>query len=287
MDEAAAATARSRGHRVVTGRFEVDDELEHGTFDLILALHVIEHVDDPERFARRAAELLAPGGVFAVATPNWDSRDARRFRGVGRQPLPPPLDALRPADARGPCALDRAGDRPDRVPAEPDLLGVDVPRLAARRFPGGAGPTPRSRRCGSSTPRRGASCCWPLHLIDALQRGITGRTASIAIQLRRNERRVRAAPRIAGVRVRAEAMLSRLAGREVGRRELYLLGAALGVGVVLRLTFVLTRDHFLVGDEALYDRQVRLMLEGKLFYELQPTLELHATRSSRPATRCS
>ena len=81
MDEAAAATARGRGHRVVSGRFELDTELEPASFDLIVALHVIEHVDDPERFARRAAELLAPGGVFAVATPNWDSPDARRFRG--------------------------------------------------------------------------------------------------------------------------------------------------------------------------------------------------------------
>ena len=85
------------------------------------------------------------------------------------------------------------------------------------------------------------------------------------------------------MRVRAEAMLSRLAGREVGRRELYLLGAALGVGVVLRLTFALaTHDHLLVGDEQLYDRQVRLMLEGKLFYDLQPTGVAHATAVKPP-----
>lgn len=81
MSEEAAAIARDRGHRVVAGRFEVDTELEAGTFDLILAYHVIEHVDDPKRFAERAAELLAPGGMFVVATPNWDSADARRFRG--------------------------------------------------------------------------------------------------------------------------------------------------------------------------------------------------------------
>ena len=41
---------------------------------------MIEHVDDPKRFAERAAELLAPGGLFVVATPNWDSADARRFK---------------------------------------------------------------------------------------------------------------------------------------------------------------------------------------------------------------
>lgn len=81
MDERSAAIARRRGHRVVTGRFEVDDELEPGSFDLILAFHVIEHVDDPVRFARRAAELLAPGGMLVITTPNWDSPDARRFRG--------------------------------------------------------------------------------------------------------------------------------------------------------------------------------------------------------------
>jgi SAM-dependent methyltransferase len=80
LSEAAAAVARSRGHRVVAGRFEVDQELEAGSFDLILAYHVIEHVDDPKRFAERAAELLAPDGLFVVATPNWDSADARRFK---------------------------------------------------------------------------------------------------------------------------------------------------------------------------------------------------------------
>jgi SAM-dependent methyltransferase len=81
LDAAAAETARERGHSVVTGRFEVDTELEQGTFDLILAFHVIEHVDDPVRFARHAAELLKPGGLFIVTTPNWDSVDARRLRG--------------------------------------------------------------------------------------------------------------------------------------------------------------------------------------------------------------
>jgi SAM-dependent methyltransferase len=81
MSDAAASEARRRGHRVVTGRFEVDRELEPGTFDLILASHVIEHVDDPKAFAQRAADLLAPRGLFVVYTPNWDSADARRFKG--------------------------------------------------------------------------------------------------------------------------------------------------------------------------------------------------------------
>ena len=80
LNEDAAAEARRRGHRVVTGRFEVDTEFEPGSFDLILAYHVIEHVDDPKAFARRAADLLAPRGLFVAATPNLDSADARRFK---------------------------------------------------------------------------------------------------------------------------------------------------------------------------------------------------------------
>ena len=81
MNESAADIARTRGHRVVTGRFEVDRQLEEGSFHLILAAHVIEHVEDPRGFARRASDLLAPGGLLVIATPNWDSADARRLRG--------------------------------------------------------------------------------------------------------------------------------------------------------------------------------------------------------------
>jgi SAM-dependent methyltransferase len=79
IGEAAVEQARKAGHVAVAGRFEVDTELPDGTFDLIVASHVIEHVDDPTGFARRAAELLRPGGLFMFATPNVDSADVRRF----------------------------------------------------------------------------------------------------------------------------------------------------------------------------------------------------------------
>src|ERR687897_2574053 len=96
-------------------------------------------------------------------------------------------------------------------------------------------------------------------------------------------RRATGEPRMAPVTARLTALLSRLAGREVGRRELVLLAGALAAGMVARLLFVaLTHDHALVGDEILYDRQVRWMLDGKLFYELQPTLVPHATAVKPP-----
>ena len=80
LSEEAAAEARRRGHEVVAGRFEVDTTFEPGQFDLILAYHVIEHVDDPKAFAQRASDLLASGGLFVAATPNIDSPDVWRFK---------------------------------------------------------------------------------------------------------------------------------------------------------------------------------------------------------------
>jgi 2-polyprenyl-3-methyl-5-hydroxy-6-metoxy-1,4-benzoquinol methylase len=79
ISEAAVEQARRNGHVAVAGRFEVDTELPDASFDLIVASHVIEHVADPIAFARRAAQLLKPGGLFMFATPNVDSADARRF----------------------------------------------------------------------------------------------------------------------------------------------------------------------------------------------------------------
>lgn len=43
--------------------------LEPGSFDVLVAQDVLEHVREPERFVRRAAELLRPGGTFFVRGP--------------------------------------------------------------------------------------------------------------------------------------------------------------------------------------------------------------------------
>ena len=47
------------------------------SYDLITMWDVIEHVPDPKRYVQRIAELLKPGGVFALATPDIDSIPAR------------------------------------------------------------------------------------------------------------------------------------------------------------------------------------------------------------------
>jgi 2-polyprenyl-3-methyl-5-hydroxy-6-metoxy-1,4-benzoquinol methylase len=47
------------------------------SFDLIVAVEVIEHVESPINFLRNLAHLLAPGGCAVITTPNVDSLPAR------------------------------------------------------------------------------------------------------------------------------------------------------------------------------------------------------------------
>jgi len=49
------------------------------SFDAIVAVEVIEHLDTPTRFFSTAAAMLEPGGVLVVSSPNvasWESRIA-------------------------------------------------------------------------------------------------------------------------------------------------------------------------------------------------------------------
>ena len=55
------------------------------SFDLVIAVEVIEHVESPINFLRNVAQLLAPDGVAVITTPNVDSLPARlRFLMEGK-----------------------------------------------------------------------------------------------------------------------------------------------------------------------------------------------------------
>jgi len=56
-----------------------DCGFESGFFDLVLASHLIEHLNDPKAFVVEIARVLRPGGYFLVTTPCIDGFQARLF----------------------------------------------------------------------------------------------------------------------------------------------------------------------------------------------------------------
>lgn len=44
-----------------------------GKFDGIVAIEIIEHLENPFQFARECAKLLKPGGIMALTTPNVEA----------------------------------------------------------------------------------------------------------------------------------------------------------------------------------------------------------------------
>jgi SAM-dependent methyltransferase len=58
-----------------------------GSFNLVLASHLIEHLNDPAGFTAEVRRILAPGGYFLVTTPNIAGFQARLFRGRWRSAI--------------------------------------------------------------------------------------------------------------------------------------------------------------------------------------------------------
>jgi SAM-dependent methyltransferase len=75
---AAAEHARAIGVEAVAGTL-ADAPWEDGEFDAILFNHSLEHIDDPAQAVAAAARLLRPGGLLAIAVPNFGSWHRRLF----------------------------------------------------------------------------------------------------------------------------------------------------------------------------------------------------------------
>jgi SAM-dependent methyltransferase len=77
-DQAVAFCAQ-RGVKAVIGRFPDDIPLERNTYDAVLLLDVLEHLDDDLASAKTAASLLKPGGILVCTVPAyqwlWTKRD--------------------------------------------------------------------------------------------------------------------------------------------------------------------------------------------------------------------
>ncbi len=126
LDPAPSAIAAAQAHAEATGAEltyragTVEDLAAEGqTFDAVLAMEVVEHVEDVSGFVATAASLVAPGGVLCLSTLN---RTARSFALaiVGAEYvlrwLPeghPPLGAIRHAAGadRARCAAPASSSR--------------------------------------------------------------------------------------------------------------------------------------------------------------------------------
>jgi SAM-dependent methyltransferase len=78
VSSSAVESARAIGVAAITGTLE-EAPWPGESFDAVLFSHSLEHVPDPIAALVRAHDLLRPGGVLAVAVPDWGSRQRRIF----------------------------------------------------------------------------------------------------------------------------------------------------------------------------------------------------------------
>jgi SAM-dependent methyltransferase len=89
VEMSALASERLNAAGIPTFKGRVEDFRSESTFDLAIAIEVIEHVADPVSFITAIWGLLAPGGHLLLSTGNARSATAKRS-GLGWYYLDPP-----------------------------------------------------------------------------------------------------------------------------------------------------------------------------------------------------
>ncbi len=64
------AKAYAAKHELEIKYIQGSAEAHEGLYDVVLALEIIEHVNDPEFFIKAAAKLVKPGGMMILSTIN-------------------------------------------------------------------------------------------------------------------------------------------------------------------------------------------------------------------------
>jgi SAM-dependent methyltransferase len=54
------------------GNLDVGLPYGNGTFDIVVASHVLEHIDNPERGIKELYRVVKPGGIVIVGVPIYD-----------------------------------------------------------------------------------------------------------------------------------------------------------------------------------------------------------------------
>ena len=71
-----AKAAAGKGHRILKDYFE-QVELPENYFDIVIANHTLEHMDDPLFVLRKVKRILKPGGIVYIDVPNAGGAAAR------------------------------------------------------------------------------------------------------------------------------------------------------------------------------------------------------------------
>lgn len=74
------AKSRCKGLRTLKGNASAALPLQDQSVDVMFALHVVEHLAEPQKFLKEAHRALRPRGMLVVATPNLEGWGARLMK---------------------------------------------------------------------------------------------------------------------------------------------------------------------------------------------------------------
>lgn len=77
LDESIVRLTRSRRSNIRTILYDdmSRSQLPNASYDCVVAVEVLEHVDEDAKFVANVRRVLKPGGVFVMTTPNGDFRE--------------------------------------------------------------------------------------------------------------------------------------------------------------------------------------------------------------------
>jgi 2-polyprenyl-3-methyl-5-hydroxy-6-metoxy-1,4-benzoquinol methylase len=80
LEEDSIKKIKEDGFQVYAERVEDCSKIPLGSLDLVTMFHVIEHVDNPGVVIDKIVSWLSEDGIFAIETPNINSKDAIKYK---------------------------------------------------------------------------------------------------------------------------------------------------------------------------------------------------------------